>query len=103
MICAGFVCNGFTTLFYGFIDLLCYEDRVYARGIVVDVHKNVILSSSRFQDQTFEIDYDLNAFMLDGKFFQFMSGTMQYFGSFSESWSHKLKMMKSAGLNTVDV
>lgn len=53
--------------------------------------------------EKFEIDDEYNVFMLNGKFFQFMSGTMNYFGSFPGSWVEKLKMMKRAGLNTVDV
>ena len=53
--------------------------------------------------EKFEIDDEFNVFMLNGKFFQFMSGTMNYFGSFPGSWGGKLRMMKLAGLNTVDV
>lgn len=55
------------------------------------------------QKQTFEIDYDLDIFMMNGKYFQYISGSIHYFRSMPGTWRHKLKLMRAAGLNAVDV
>ena len=55
------------------------------------------------QKPTFQIDYDLDIFMMEGKYFQYISGSMHYFRSMPGTWRHKLKLMKAAGLNAVDV
>lgn len=55
------------------------------------------------QKPTFEIDYDLDVFMMNGKYFQYISGSLHYFRSIPGTWRHKLQLMKAAGLNAVDV
>uniref|UniRef100_A0A8D8CS41 Beta-galactosidase n=3 Tax=Culex pipiens TaxID=7175 RepID=A0A8D8CS41_CULPI len=53
------------------------------------------------QKRSFTIDYDNNTFLLDGKPFQYISGSFHYFRALPESWEQILKAMRAAGLNAV--
>lgn len=51
--------------------------------------------------RSFEIDFDKNRFLKDGKPFQFISGDMHYFRVTSCHWLDRFTKMRHAGLNTV--
>lgn len=51
--------------------------------------------------RTFEIDYNNNTFLMDGKPFQFIAGSFHYFRALPQTWQRKLRTMRAAGLNAV--
>lgn len=51
--------------------------------------------------RTFEVDYENNVFLKDGKPFQFMAGSFHYFRALPETWQRKLRTMRAAGLTVV--
>lgn len=51
--------------------------------------------------RTFEVDYDNNVFLKDGKPYQFMAGSFHYFRALPETWQRKLRTMRAAGLSVV--
>lgn len=53
------------------------------------------------EKRSFTIDYDNNTFLMDGKPFQYISGSFHYFRALPESWDQILKAMRAAGLNAV--
>lgn len=52
--------------------------------------------------RTFRVNYELDRFELDGKPFQYASGSFHYFRALPEVWGERLATMKAAGLNAVD-
>lgn len=51
----------------------------------------------------FEIDYENDVFLKDGVEFRYVAGSFHYFRALPETWAEKLKLMRLAGLNAVDV
>lgn len=51
--------------------------------------------------RSFTIDYDNDHFLMDGKPFRYISGSMHYFRVPQEHWQDRFKKMKAAGLNAV--
>lgn len=51
----------------------------------------------------FEVDYERNIFLKDGEEFRYIAGSFHYFRALPETWAAKLRMMRAAGLNAVDV
>jgi beta-galactosidase len=51
----------------------------------------------------FDVDLERNIFVKDGEEFRYVAGSFHYFRALPESWEEKLKRMKWAGLNAVDV
>jgi len=51
--------------------------------------------------RTFQIDFEENRFLKDGKPFRFISGDMHYFRIPRCYWTDRFAKMKHAGLNTV--
>lgn len=49
----------------------------------------------------FEVDYENNQFLLDGKPFQYISGSFHYFRAPRQYWRDRLRKMRAAGLNAV--
>ncbi|XP_033201569.2 beta-galactosidase [Bombus vancouverensis nearcticus] len=68
-----------------------------AVGEVVNIHVNND-TQSRF---SFEVDYENNQFLLDGKPFRYISGSFHYFRTPRQYWRDRLKKMRAAGLNAV--
>lgn len=54
------------------------------------------------QNRIFDIDYQENSFLMDGKPFRYVSGSFHYFRALPETWQRHLKTMRAAGLNAVD-
>lgn len=52
-------------------------------------------------EREFRIDYDNNCFVKDGKPFQIISGSMNYFNVPELLWADRLRSLKLCGLNTV--
>lgn len=52
--------------------------------------------------RTFAINHETNKFEMDGKEFQYVSGSFHYFRAVPEAWDARLKMMRAAGLNALD-
>lgn len=52
--------------------------------------------------RSFEIDYDTDVFLKDGKPFRYIAGSFHYFRIPRHLWLDRLKKMRYAGLNTVD-
>lgn len=50
---------------------------------------------------SFEVDYENNQFLLDGKPFQYVSGSFHYFRAPRQYWRDRLRKMRAAGLNAV--
>uniref|UniRef100_A0A1I8MKE6 Beta-galactosidase n=1 Tax=Musca domestica TaxID=7370 RepID=A0A1I8MKE6_MUSDO len=57
--------------------------------------KNVIKPS-------FTVDHKENTFLLDGKPFQYISGSFHYFRAHPRAWQKRLRTMKAAGLNAIE-
>lgn len=51
---------------------------------------------------TFRINYETNQFELNGKPFQYVSGSFHYFRALPDVWAERLDTMQSAGLNAID-
>lgn len=49
----------------------------------------------------FEVDYENNQFLLDGKPFQYVSGSFHYFRTPRAYWRDRLRKMRACGLNAV--
>ncbi|XP_077279071.1 beta-galactosidase-like isoform X2 [Temnothorax americanus] len=49
----------------------------------------------------FEVDYENNQFLLDGKPFRYVSGSFHYFRAPRQYWRDRLRKMRAAGLNAV--
>ncbi|XP_055686749.1 beta-galactosidase-like [Lutzomyia longipalpis] len=49
----------------------------------------------------FEVDYENDTFLLDGKPFRYISGSFHYFRAPRENWRQKLRTMRATGLNAV--
>ncbi|KAL5284162.1 GLB1L.2 family protein [Megaselia abdita] len=54
------------------------------------------------ENRTFDIDYQENSFLMDGKPFRYVSGSFHYFRALPETWQRHLRTMRAAGLNAVD-
>ncbi|XP_076643332.1 beta-galactosidase [Halictus rubicundus] len=67
-----------------------------AYGEVLDVAVN-----NETQKLGFEVDYQNNQFLLDGKPFRYVSGSFHYFRSPKQYWRNNLRKMRAAGLNAV--
>lgn len=52
--------------------------------------------------RTFAINHTTNKFEMDGKDFQYVSGSFHYFRAVAEAWDERLKVMRAAGLNALD-
>ena len=48
------------------------------------------------------LTYDKDHFLLDGKPFTILSGTIHYFRVVPEYWEDRLKKLKACGFNTVE-
>ena len=53
------------------------------------------------KSRTFQIDFERNRFLRDGKPFQLISGDMHYFRTPKFYWPDRFLKMKHAGLNAV--
>lgn len=62
-----------------------------------------LLSALHFANaaRTFEVDYENDQFLKDGRPFRFISGSFHYFRAHPETWSRHLRTMRAAGLNAV--
>ena len=49
----------------------------------------------------FEIDYEKNTFMKDGKPYRYISGSFHYFRTVEAKWDDILRKFRLAGLNAV--
>ncbi|XP_018406225.1 PREDICTED: beta-galactosidase-like [Cyphomyrmex costatus] len=49
----------------------------------------------------FDVDYDNNQFLLDGKPFRYISGSFHYFRTPRQYWRDRLRKMRAAGLNAI--
>lgn len=72
----------------------------------------IILALSRAMSETinlpnnewqysFHVDYENNQFLLDGKPFQYVSGSFHYFRTPRQYWRDRLRKMRAAGLNAI--
>ncbi|XP_078050628.1 beta-galactosidase [Augochlora pura] len=68
-----------------------------ALGEVVNVHGN----DNATQTLGFEVDYEGNQFLLDGKPFRYVSGSFHYFRAPKRYWRSNLRKLRAAGLNAV--
>lgn len=50
----------------------------------------------------FSINYETDSFEMDGKPFQYVSGSFHYFRAVPDVWEDRLKVMRAAGLNALD-
>lgn len=75
---------------------MIFEFANYLKRLFI-LHSHFTQVSSR----TFEVDYDNNTFLLDGKPFQFIGGSFHYFRALPETWQRKLRTMRAGGLKVV--
>ncbi|XP_015431707.1 PREDICTED: beta-galactosidase-1-like protein [Dufourea novaeangliae] len=66
-------------------------------GEVVNVH----VDNGVEQKFSFEVDYQNDKFLLDGKPFQYVSGSFHYFRTPKQYWRDRLRKMRVAGLNAI--
>lgn len=52
--------------------------------------------------RTFSINYETNSFEMNGKKFQYVSGSFHYFRAVPDAWEDRLRTMRTAGLNVLD-
>lgn len=64
---------------------------------ITEIHEHF-----KFQ-RKFSIDHVNDTFLMDGKPFQYVAGSFHYFRSVPETWQRKLRLMRKAGLNAVDM
>lgn len=50
----------------------------------------------------FRVNYETNQFEMNGKPFQYVSGSFHYFRALPDVWAERLDTMRSAGLNAID-
>ncbi|XP_012059534.1 PREDICTED: beta-galactosidase [Atta cephalotes] len=50
---------------------------------------------------SFHVDYENNQFLLDGKSFQYISGSFHYFRTPRQYWRDRLRKIRAAGLNAI--
>ena len=53
------------------------------------------------ENYSFEVDYENDQFLLDGKPFQYVSGSFHYFRTPHQLWRDRLRKLRVAGLNAV--
>lgn len=58
-------------------------------------------NGKRSTERQFTVDYDANTFLMDGRPFRFISGSIHYFRAVPEVWEDRLLAMKAGGLNTI--
>ena len=64
----------------------------------------VLLSHNTLgQKRTFKIDLNNRTFLMDGKPFRYISGSLHYFRIPKEYWKDRLKKIRAAGLNTIQI
>lgn len=51
----------------------------------------------------FEVDLERDVFLKDGEEFRYIAGSFHYFRALPQTWQEKLRRMRAAGLNAVDV
>jgi beta-galactosidase len=59
--------------------------------------------TSMAQQHSFGIDYDRNTFVLDGKPFRYVSGSIHYFRVHPALWNDRLTKVRAAGFNAVQI
>ncbi|EFO13037.1 hypothetical protein LOAG_15493 [Loa loa] len=52
---------------------------------------------------SFTIDYQNDTFLLDGKPFRYISGSIHYFRIHPYYWNDRLRRIRAAGLNTIQM
>ncbi len=57
------------------------------------------INSSR----SFRIDYEKNSFMMDGRPFRYISGSIHYYRVVKDLWRDRLTKIKAAGFDTIQV
>ncbi|XP_058801911.1 uncharacterized protein LOC131670377 [Phymastichus coffea] len=57
--------------------------------------------NNNMESYSFEIDYENDQFLLDGKPFRYVSGSFHYFRAPRQNWRNILRKMRAAGLNAV--
>lgn len=50
---------------------------------------------------SFDVDYENNQFLLDGKSFRYVSGSFHYFRTPRQYWRDRLRKIRAAGLNAI--
>ncbi|XP_050429611.1 beta-galactosidase-like [Adelges cooleyi] len=50
---------------------------------------------------TFTVDYKNNEFLMDGKIFRYVAGSLHYFRIPKQLWKDRIQKMKAAGLNAI--
>ena len=68
-----------------------------ALGEVVNVHVN----NNTKLNLSFDIDYENDQFLLDGRPFRYVSGSFHYFRTPRQYWRDRLRKMRAAGLNAI--
>ncbi|XP_017787650.1 PREDICTED: beta-galactosidase-like [Habropoda laboriosa] len=68
-----------------------------ALGEIVNVHVN----NDTQLKFGFEVDYNNNQFLLDGKPFRYVSGSFHYFRTPRQYWRDRLRKIRAAGLNAI--
>ncbi|XP_063704009.1 beta-galactosidase [Culicoides brevitarsis] len=58
-------------------------------------------TSTTVSSRSFVVDWDNDRFLKDGEPFRFVAGSFHYFRALKETWRHKLRTMRAAGLNAV--
>jgi beta-galactosidase len=66
--------------------------------IGICVSKNQLKCQS---PRSFEIDFDRNTFVKDGKPFEYVSGSIHLYRVAREYWTDRLQRMWAAGLNAI--
>ncbi|CRK91904.1 CLUMA_CG005524, isoform A [Clunio marinus] len=80
--------------------LLCISIATQLYALLAE-GQQTLSAENEVPPRVFEIDYENNRFLMDGKNFQFIGGSFHYFRALPETWQRKLRTMRAAGLQVV--
>lgn len=72
---------------------------LYICSFIQNKHNLTKLNESR----TFQVDYENNRFVKDGKPFRYISGAFQYFRVHPAQWRDRMKKVRALGLNAIQI
>lgn len=88
------------TLFYYELYEVNFGHNLPSSGTIYELNKfNYNISQN--ETYSFEIDYENDQFLLDGKPFRYVAGSFHYFRAPHQKWRDILRKMRQGGLNAV--
>ncbi|KAL3984629.1 Glycosyl hydrolases 35 family protein [Acanthocheilonema viteae] len=67
------------------------------------IYQKIFSQLVNFSNSSFAIDYQNNTFLLNGKPFRYISGSIHYFRIHPHYWADRLSRIRAAGLNAIQL